>query len=210
MDYFRREKCILIGHSYGAQIGLLFTQVYPEYVLKLISLDAICLYPMVSQSFKNGVRSTHDEYLKILANQSSPDTKPTYTYEEALEKCMNRSFGEIGKDAAEPMLKRNTEELPNGRYTFTNDPRLKISVNPGFTMNDMVQLIKNNPVKCPHLIVLATETPQLNYFRPVVKALKDTNKNFSLKIVQGSHDVHNENPERVAPLVSKFLTTSKL
>lgn len=209
-DHFNRKKYIIIGHSYGGQIGILFSQLYPEYVLKLIMLDTVYFFPYTPLTFKHAMEDYSKEYVKIAENQSSPNTRPTYTYEAALNRLItNRKYGYLNKEAAEPILKRNTEKLADGKYRFTLDPRLKLVMNPGYTMQTIVQMVKKIPVQCPHILILTANTPQQQWFKPVIQVLK-TNKKCKIVLVRGDHDVHNKHPERVAPHIAKFLLNSKL
>lgn len=209
LDYFDRKKYIIIGHSYGGQIGIHFAQIYPQYIIKLILLDSVFLFPYTVSSYRSHVQSIHSEYMKFLKNVCTPETQPTYTYEEAIAKVISsRRYGDVTREAAIPMLKRNSEITADGRYRFTNDSRLKFFMNPGFNMRMEIELIQKYPIECPHLIIFALNTPQWQYFKPVINALKK-NKLCKIKYVEGDHDVHNINPEIVSPHVSAFLLSKK-
>lgn len=210
LDYLEQKKCIIIGHSYGGQIGFFFSQIYPDYVLKIILLDTIYFLPYPERSYLPYLRGSFEDYIKALSNHLSPETKPSYTYEEALNKLIySRRYGKLTRESGEPILKRCIEQLPNGKYAFTLDPRLKCIQNPGFTMRTSAEMILRQPLKCPHLFILAKETAWWDYIRPVMDAVKK-NKKARIQFVDGDHDVHNKHPERVAMHINKFLLGNKL
>lgn len=65
--------------------------------------------------------------------------------------------------------------------------------------------LKYNPIACPVLMVLGNKNKHFhNLYTPVFEALKKLNQ-ISIKYVNGGHDIHNNNPEEVAPHIAKFL-----
>jgi hypothetical protein len=69
-----------------------------------------------------------------------------------------------------------------------------------------------NEVKCPILAILSS-IPRTTAagWRSMKKALEllSNKQNFQRINVRGNHDVHMNNPDRVAPYIVKFLTTKK-
>lgn len=52
------KKVILLGHSMGGKVGMLFAQMYPEYLEKLIVVDiGVKEYPMHHQHILNGLHA---------------------------------------------------------------------------------------------------------------------------------------------------------
>ncbi|XP_017781168.1 PREDICTED: serine hydrolase-like protein [Nicrophorus vespilloides] len=204
-DYFDRKKYMILAHSWGGQLGFFFAQIYPEYVTKLIMLDTIYLYPTSTRYLKEHIRNAHDQYFDI-TRKFKTRKAPEYTYEEALDKLMHsRRYNVISQEAAEPLLKRIAIPLENGKIRLSVDQSLKNFFNPVFDFRYLSDFIKKHPVLCPVLIVLSTESDGQNiYFKRIINQLKSY-KNIKIKLVAGNHDVHNENPERIAPLVTEFL-----
>ncbi|KAB0800056.1 hypothetical protein PPYR_07936 [Photinus pyralis] len=52
VNYINREKIILIGHSRGGQLTMLFSQFFPEHVLRLVLIDAVYFSPVSVDYFK--------------------------------------------------------------------------------------------------------------------------------------------------------------
>lgn len=111
VKYFKKEKYIFMGHSYGGQIAFLFSSVYPQFVEKLVTLDVLPLYTIETNKTVEYLRGKIEKVVKI-QEKLSTGQPPSYTYEEALQRfCSTRYFGEtLFKEAAEPMLKRSLIE----------------------------------------------------------------------------------------------------
>lgn len=203
--YFKKEKYLIIGHSYGGLLAFFFAQVYPELVEKLVMLDTIMMFPLPAKSFKSYIREVYESYL-VMDAKLKKNKQPEYTYEEALYRLQyKRSYGEVTKEAAEALLERSIKKLDNGKYVFTFDQRLK---NVALPLNDIrykLETLKFNPVSCPILMVLARDSAiQQVILKKVLAALKKS-KTIKIVLVNGDHDVHNTNPERVAPHIRAFL-----
>lgn len=208
MEYFKRDKYIIMGHSYGGQIAFLFAQLYPEYVEKLILLDTISVYPVSVPQFQSYLVDHFETYLDI-EKKLATNKPPTYTYEEAFTKLESgRRWSPLAtKEAVSALMNRAVKlaDDGSGKYVFTNDQRLKNFFNPLKDLRYTVDTMKRLRVPCPILIVLAKESNvQEVFLAPVVKALKKW-KNVKIVHVPGYHDVHNDFPERVAPHVIPFL-----
>lgn len=206
LNYFAWEKCYFMGHSFGGQIAMRFTQLYPTYFEKIILLDCFFTVDITVQWYKayysdrfNAVLGYHDSMSK--------GQQPVHTYERAVEKVMeNREFT---KECAEIYLKRCLVPVDGEKYKFSMDPRLKYFLQPPGSPQHAVRLFKTYPVKCPVLIIVAKQNSmQLTYFKDVIKYFK-TLKNFKMVYVDFGHDVHFTNPEVVAPFICDFLRNIK-
>ncbi|KAJ8945420.1 hypothetical protein NQ318_009876 [Aromia moschata] len=211
MQHFKRGSYIILGHSYGGQIGLLFAQLYPQYVEKLIMLDTIHIITVPSSNFKNHIADRIEENM-ALQEKLAVKTQPTYTYEQAFKKLMSgrqTATTPLVLEAAKALMSRGVERVGDDRYKFTLDQRMKCYIDPLHDNRYALETLKRDPVKCPVLIILAHQSRMFNiYFKDIIGYLKKR-KNFTIKYVDGDHDVHNNSPEVVAPHINKFLLTRK-
>lgn len=207
--HFKKDKYIIMGHSYGGQIAMLFARLYPEYVEKLIMLDCLNMFPIPATLYVDYLRDKLENVIKLHAKLNSR-AKPSYTYEEALKKITEgRRNGYVTAEAAKALLPRSIQPIGNGRYEFTIDQRLKDFVNPFHDFRYIAESMKEHPVLCPVLIILGKKSDlQQMYFKRFIVFLKKR-KNYIIKIVDGHHDVHNNEPENVAPDVNRFLLGKK-
>lgn len=108
LDYFNKGKYILLGHSYGAGIGIHFVRLYPQYVEKMIGIDAIAPH-VPAKRLKKYVTQIFSTCLQIQENQYSRK-RPTYTKEEAIEKIRTGRWGEpLSNEAALSLVTRILE-----------------------------------------------------------------------------------------------------
>ncbi|KAJ8912651.1 hypothetical protein NQ315_012727 [Exocentrus adspersus] len=208
-DYFDKNHYIIMGHSYGGQLGILYAQLYPQCVEKLILLDTINLIPVTSTNFKHYLVERFDNFLLFEKKMLNNGSQPTYTYDEAVDKLQLARFSPISTQAAIALSHRSLMGAENGRYRFRLDQRIKNSINPLRDFKYVIATLKADPVLCPILIILGKENKvQLRYMNPVLTHLKKF-KNVKVKMVDGYHDVHSDSPELVAPYICLFLLHKK-
>ncbi|XP_028149129.1 serine hydrolase-like protein isoform X2 [Diabrotica virgifera virgifera] len=201
-DYFKKEKYIFIGHSLGAQVAYLFSRLYPDLVDKLIALDALPFFPIEPKDAITNVRLILNKTVEL-----QQKLNPSYTYEEILEITKKRRYkGEkLTSEAAEPLLKRCLEPTGDGKFVVTTDPRVSWPFIPYNDTRYKLASLKTDPIRCPVLIIFAksNDWPRKT-FQKLYEHLPKL-KNVNIVYIEGKHDVHNKNPELVAPHVSKFL-----
>lgn len=207
MEYFNKKRYIIMGHSYGGQLGFVFTQLYPQYVEKLILLDTITLFPVITRNFRSYLVEKFENFLSLEEKLSRNSI--SYTYDEALDKIQFSRYAPLTTEAATALSHRALELTKNGKYRFSLDQRIKNFINPLRDFRYILETLKENPIKCPVLIILGKESKfQQTYMKSVLTYLKKM-KNITIKIVEGHHDVHNNNPEKVSPYICTFLLDKK-
>lgn len=208
---------VCIGHSMGGQIGLLFAAVYPDCIKKLVILDTAGPIEVYPDELIFSMRRALDELIKIENHIWSSDatTIPPpreYTRREALNHIIRRMTGWLSENAAEKMLNRNLRPgSTDEKYVLANDPRIRVAYSDWFSAEQHLNVVAN--IACPTLSIRATESDY--YYNDVYKVFIDMyerNPNFCNVKVDGNHDVHMNQPRRVAQLINKFInnTSSKL
>lgn len=209
MEYFKQDKYIIIGHSYGGQIALLFARMYPEKVDKLIILDTVSLFPIPANNFIDYFADKMESHVYLMKKLEN-GTAPTYTYEKAVEKIAENRRGnsEITEEAALALAERGLIKVGENRYKFSIDQRLKQFINPQHDFRYILDSMKERNIKCPVLIILGKKSQQQQIFmKPILKQYQKM-PNIRIKIVEGNHDLHNNTPENAAPYIRKFLEVS--
>ncbi|XP_076160863.1 putative serine hydrolase isoform X1 [Ptiloglossa arizonensis] len=207
VKYYKWNKVKLLGHSLGGAISFLYAASYPDEVEFLISIDIAG--PGVKDVIKTAgiTGDTVDKFLKYETMESN--SVPSYSYEEALQIVEDAYNGSITKESAIILMKRGTRSTcDSGRYCFSRDARLKVSML-GMLSMDLV-LAYANQIKCAYLNIRAIDG--LKYDQPenydkILNQIKIGARIFEYQKVEGTHHVHLNNPERIAPLINKFIST---
>lgn len=205
------DQFYYIGHSLGGQIGVYYSAMYPHQVAKLIVLDAIMPRFLSGDDFmKHYVNMT--QRIINLESKMLDASPPSYTYEGALDRMIERRPSPITREAAEALIKRSLKKGQNGYY-YSTDQRLKFMLVVPVSMEQ--HLYNMSFVQCPFLLVatkILIKYINMDYYNGVNRKTLEIfkkNKRFKLVEVDGYHDVHNNEPEVVAPHVSEFLIHQK-
>ncbi|XP_012222357.1 serine hydrolase-like protein [Linepithema humile] len=208
LEALQWETCIFMGHSMGGQIGLIYSTFQPHRFKKIICFDGFLMElkntPEIRKYFKNAF---------TLSIQFNSNIKPkSYTREEILRALTTLRVAALSPEAADAMFDRAVTEV-NGRYIYNRDIRLK---NYPFTfMNVELFNYFNRKISVPVYLFSASSgfaTSSPNAFTAACDAIDP--KMLHVINIEGNHDVHNNNPEKIAPILCKILnneySTSKL
>merc|ERR1719244_874523 len=134
------------------------------------------------------------------------------TEEEALKRLMESANFMHGEDAvtessARTMLKRGLKLSSCGEgFVFTRDLRHRIPSMYGLPGEFLEEFARN--IKCPHLLVKATGSQDYDRTELIEKILSiySENPNFQIASIEGSHHVHLNSPELLAPEIESFVS----
>jgi Predicted hydrolases or acyltransferases (alpha/beta hydrolase superfamily) len=204
VKHFGWTRVSLMGHSLGSIVAFLYSALYPEYVEHYIALDAIKPKNIdpVRRLKRQGERV--DKFLHL--ESMDPNSTPSYTYEEAVQR-LHRSINKWAtKEGCEILTRRGTIRKTDGRYYFSRDVRLKADFDVGFSRKYILQCASN--VRAKILYIQANQG--LSYLSPeemddFLDVVKKSAVLYEFHTVEGRHHVHLDFPERVAPLISNFL-----
>lgn len=202
LEALQWKTCIYIGHSFGAQIGLIFSIFQPHRIKKVIALDGFIIDRDTYDSaiyFKNASAFS----IKAFNNIKSA----SYTKEEILYAFKHFRFASLTSEAADALFERAVTEV-NGKYIYNRDIRLKNHPFMFITVQIAIEL--NRKISVP-IYVIAPSSGLLSRYKNLFDlAVKSINSETKLEIINidGNHDIHNNNPERIAPFVCKILTTN--
>jgi len=194
LEALQWKTCIYMGHSMGGQMGLIYSTFQPHRFKKIIAFDAFLMeitdtVTEISKYFKNAFTlSIHNIEPK------------SYTKEEIWYALKNfRISATLNSEAADALFERAVTEV-NGKYIYNRDIRLK---NHPFTfMNTELCNNFNRKITIPvYLIAASLGFTKIKDVYPIFIP-----KTFHIIDVDGNHDVHNNNPEKVAPFVCRILS----
>uniref|UniRef100_A0A8D8YV86 Serine hydrolase-like protein n=1 Tax=Cacopsylla melanoneura TaxID=428564 RepID=A0A8D8YV86_9HEMI len=209
-QHLRLDRFIIMGHSFGGRTGVFYTSLFPEKVEKLIMLDTwgfkYYAHHETQSLFRNNVLIP----FKIEA-VAAKKTQPKYSYETLLQRVIagrSQQDSSFKREAAEIILARHIRKVPGeDKYYYTPDQHLKHyeHFKPILTLEQYKHLYSRY-VRCKVLVLESTESDH-KHNSPNMRDIRAVWKQLGAEIhrVEGNHDVHINEPERVAPLVEKFL-----
>lgn len=175
------ERFYLIGHSLGGGLALLYAEIFPEKVEKLVLLDILRIETTRPATIGIRLRKSTTSILKEEQAIKSGAEKPC-SYEIALKRT----------------------KIGDG-YVFRRDRRLRAAPLDFAPKEDQLVLAKQ--VTAEVLIIKFKngpyfESPQC--YSEQIEALKSKSRKFEYHQVEGYHHAHLTHPKRVAPLISAF------
>ncbi|CAH4030541.1 serine hydrolase-like protein [Pieris brassicae] len=210
-NYFKWDKFSILGHSLGSVGALRYAGLYPKYVDFFIAIE-------------NLVYEDHDIdfFLKYLPkelekcqmsqhalNKDPPEgTMEDLTYK--LYTAMNKSVYKQNMHYLTQRAIRPSKRDPT-KFCYTRDIRLKyISMKPQNT--EFLERLFSR-LSCPLLYIKAANSSYKlsdEHCLRVRRILEKNNPNYESHTVGGSHHVHVNNPERLAPIIVDFFRKHKI
>lgn len=200
LDALKWESCLYIGHSFGAQLGVFCSILYPGRISRMVCLDGFIPNPVEPDGLVEAIRRVQDNALNANAAKSAP----LYTKDEILYALRSRRNFPLNSQAAEALFVRATTKVGE-LYKYNRDLRLRsFPPIPFFGFAQYIELAKH--LKIPGLIVLAEFSwfADHRYKKSIEMLQESTGGKYTVVKVRGNHDVHNNNPELVAPHVKAF------
>lgn len=208
MKEYHWNKISFLAHSMGSLVSFIFSSIFPDKVDFNIGLDA--LKPHISDPAKLGPRLEKRIPQMLVADLRNREEAepPCYTYEELVERLYKATNKSVTKETAPYLLNRNIKKsnMHPDKFYFTRDSRLKYSVGVGWGQDVNLELAKR--MTMPYLFMKASQSSYYEdkkYFDEFVELVKTINPLFQLEFVDSTHHMHLTEPEKVAPIISKFL-----
>lgn len=208
LEALQWKTCTYIGHSMGGHIGLMFSVFEPYRIKKIISIDAFMLknYYKLNMNYVTYLENAFA--LSIKANKYIEPV--SYTKEEVLHAFKTLRISILNSEAADALFERAVTEV-NGKYIYNRDIRTKY--NPYLYLKDQADEF-NGRLTVPIYIFVPSEGWMNGSKKSFISSITLSSKTVIKVInVDGNHDIHNNNPEKIAPFICKILTsnnTSKL
>lgn len=208
IDEIKWRRFLIMGHSLGGLVAMHFSSCFPELIEKLINIDSIFPRPFVNdEELLYPIRMWMENVMN-LERLLQKRRQPVYTYEEALKKLVRRDSS-LTEDAGTILTKRSLEKTEDG-FVFRMDQRLKIDLFPSATTASMIDTLEH--LRFPVLFIFSTErhVPYKNLFKDIY-AVMAKKPNFKIEVVEGTHEVVQNDPEKLVKLIDEFfMKNSKL
>lgn len=157
-----------------------------------------------------------EKSIEINDTLSKATGPPSYTFVDAcgrafLANQFIHGTDSITRSSVETMMSRGLRKVGVNKegedlFTWTTDLRLRIPTPFNVVLEQAEHYAER--VQCPLLIIKASDSPWYmseEHAEKILKVYSNNNPNFVFKQVEGGHHVHLNEPEKVGPLVAKFL-----
>lgn len=118
LNYFKRDKYIVLAHSYGAGLAQLLVRLYPDLFEKMISMDGIVLREIPVKYLGKYVKSVLNNFLEKFETSKQNNQ---YTKEESIHLVQNmRLVHPLQEDMARMLVERCPIDTSKYRYSLLN------------------------------------------------------------------------------------------
>lgn len=209
-EYFKMEKVSILSHSMGAIASMRFASVFPDDVDFYIAIDSLIYDDYDLDAVVSKIPKTMKKAL--ISQTRLNDEPPTYTLEEITKIWHLGTRKSVAMESVQHLLKRGIKASkadPN-KYYFSRDSRLKYTLFNPEDKKFVEALVRR--LKCPTLYVKAIDSPYSAdaYSIEMREILEQNNENYEFHFVPGTHHVHLNNPELIAPLIKNFIQNHNL
>ena len=195
------QKFVLMGHSLGAGVAILYAAVFHELVEKLVLIDGIGPISARADTACERMRKSIEAHM---IHSKNPDRAPKIypDWDKLVSARMLASPLSAGSAAL--LLERGTSETAGG-VVVNADPRLKhpsaIYLAEEVVLHFIVQ------VSCPSLLILAEQGMVIN--REMTAGRINAFEKLRVEYLSGQHHLHMDTPELVADVINPFLQATE-
>lgn len=191
-----------MAHSMGVLVSFIYSSLFPH-VDVVIAIDTL---KPVNLSAKNAAHNASTRMKKLYVQEKI--SSPAYSFEEITERIFEGSLKSLNRDKVELLVKRGVKRSqcdPN-KFQLTRDIRIKY-INPLF-IDQSIILIYIKQIQAAYLFI---KTDDKTYDEPTavfnqsLEQFRKYNRRFEMIHVHGTHHVHMNNPEVIAPKICEFL-----
>ncbi|KAL0842014.1 hypothetical protein ABMA28_014231 [Loxostege sticticalis] len=209
-NFFNWDKVSILSHSMGSIASLRFASVFPDDVDCYIAIDSL-----VADDFNldHVVERLPSILNKIEIEQSRlSDEPPSYPIEELHKMWHLGTRKSVALESVKYLSQRGTKPStkdPN-KYYFSRDSRLKHTLFQPENKKFVEALVQR--LKCPTLYIKGIDSPFASdeFSIEMRELIEKNNPDYEIHFVPGTHHVHLNNPERLAPLIKQFMKKHNL
>ena len=185
---------VLLGHSLGARVSLLYTHLHPEQVRSLILVDMGAGLPahLLKQDFSRVTET--------------PPPREFASPEEAVEYIA--SILNTGpRDLMEESVRHGLRQLPNGNFTWKYDPALSGPPQPRAGAREWDLWEAAATVQCPALLLHGANSMVVS--QDIVERMAATMPQLhTVRVEEAGHALFSDQPTVFANEVGAFLTAN--
>lgn len=201
--YSPGRQAVLVGHSMGGNIAMVYAGVRPQRVSRLINLEGVglaCTEPGEAPR----------RYANWLDELRDPPGLSTYAGKSDVAKRLQMNNPRLERSRAEFLAGHWAQEGRNGRWEILADPAHK-RVNPVLYRVDEITACWQQ-IQAPVLWVEAQESISMRWPGTPPDIRKEVERrirhipNATVAVIEGAgHMVHHDQPEKIAGLIERFI-----
>ncbi|NRP28014.1 MULTISPECIES: alpha/beta fold hydrolase [unclassified Marinobacterium] len=180
----------ILAHSLGAGVASLYAGTFPDQVLTLGLIENLAPFTNAPDQFAENLSQSITDNLSI-QKQASAKSKALLTKLRATGRFP------VPVDAAERLVVRSSEQLPNGELRIRVDPRLKLRSSVRLTEDQVRSTLAQ--IESPVLVIAG----QSGLSQELTQARLPFVKNIEFRWMPGGHHLHLED-EVVPQMAAAF------
>ena len=180
----------ILAHSLGAGVASLYAGTFPDQVLTLGLIENLAPFTNAPDQFAENLSQSITDNLSI-QKQASAKSKALLTKLRATGRFP------VPVDAAERLVVRSSEQLPNGELIIRVDPRLKLRSSVRLTEEQVRSTLAR--IESPVLVIAG----QSGLSQELTQARLPFVKNIEFRWMPGGHHLHLED-EVVPQMAAAF------
>lgn len=205
---YKWDKISLLGHSLGGVMSFLYAATHPEDIDMFIAIDGFKPNTSTPSETLDALSKDIESALVADERNRSKSEPPSYTIDELIERAHLGSRRSIAKETAHHIIVRGVarSKLNPDKFFFTRDARLKSNIPTSATLETSLEMVKN--FKFPYVAIQATKSSFSNLGKDLdafFGHLKENNQFFEHHMINGTHHVHLNEPEKVIDIINNFI-----
>ncbi|RTE87607.1 MULTISPECIES: alpha/beta fold hydrolase [Gammaproteobacteria] len=191
IEHYKWHNVILVGHSMGGFIAQLAALAQPEKISALFLIEAFGLLTYKEEETTDKLRQAWESRLALKHKEA-----PAYaSFDRVLKARAER--GDIAAETIEPVVLRNMMETSKG-WQWRIDPRVRLGSPFRYSLSQVDNLMSN--LKCRLVLIRGSKG-----FQDIDQAVNRWGQNLHIKVIEGGHHVHLEQPAKVAMHLNAFI-----
>ena len=197
----RATPSVIMGHSLGGSISLLYSGIYPENVTKLISIEGMGPPPgMFDMYGKTGPHARLEAWVGNLRQLSGRMPKRYSSLEDAFQR-MQTENPHLSEDQARHLTIHGSNQNEDGSYSWKFDNYVRAFAPIGLSPEETWKIYAR--IDCPTLLIHGTESWASN---PQDDGRSKAFNNSSVAGIEGAgHWVHHDQFGRFLDVTREFL-----
>ncbi len=200
LELFGDKPMPVIGHSMGASIGAMFASLRPERVTKFVTLDGLGPRPSIV-----GLNA-HEAYLRHFDITEGTNRGPEkfYPSPQKMADRLRQTTPRLTPERALWLAENTAIKVAEGKYDWPFDRYLFGAMSLQRSVEEWGEIW--SAVACPTLILASTDPEHLATLGDELKRRAGYFRDAEIhQIPDTHHNLHQEEPEKVAALIDDFL-----